>query len=72
MQRRNRRRNRKIIVAIASICGVATLLIAVYLGMAFYFDSHFFFRTKINGWEGFAAGGGESGRRRGRLSSHGV
>ena len=51
MQRRNRRRNRKIIVAIASICGVATLLIAVYLGMAFYFDSHFFFRTKINGWK---------------------
>ncbi len=48
-RRRRQRRNRMIVVG--SISGVILLLAAVYLAMAFYFSSHFFFRTKINGWK---------------------
>lgn len=48
-RRRRQRRNRNIIIG--SISGLILLLTAVYLAMAFYFSSHFFFRTKINGWK---------------------
>lgn len=44
-----RRRKRRIIIG--SITGVILLLAAVYFGMVFYFSSHFFFRTRINGWK---------------------
>lgn len=48
---RRRRRNRKRKIIIGSTAGVILLLAAVYFGLAFYFSSHFFFRTKINGWK---------------------
>lgn len=48
-RRRRQRRNRNIIIG--SISGLILLLTAVYLAMSFYFSSHFFFRTKINGWK---------------------
>ena len=44
-----RRRKRRIIIG--SIAGIILLLAAVYFGMALYFKSHFFFRTRINGWK---------------------
>ena len=46
-----RERKRKKRLVIGSIAGIMLLLAAVYFGMAFYFSSHFFFRTKINGWK---------------------
>ncbi len=49
MRRRKQKRRQKIILA--SILGVFLLLAAVYLFMGYYFSSHFFFRTKINGWK---------------------
>lgn len=49
MRQRERRRKRRIIIA--SIAAAALLLAAVYFGMVMYFNSHFFFRTKINGWK---------------------
>ncbi len=49
MRRRKQKRRLKIILA--SILGVFLLLAAVYLFMGYYFSSHFFFRTKINGWK---------------------
>lgn len=48
---RRRRRNRKRKIIIGSVAGVLLLLAAVYFGMSFYFSSHFFFRTRINGWK---------------------
>lgn len=49
MRDRERRRKRRIIIG--SVAGAALLLAAVYFGMVLYFSSHFFFRTKINGWK---------------------
>lgn len=49
MRDRERRRRRRIIIG--SITGIILLLAAVYFGMVLYFNSHFFFRTKINGWK---------------------
>ena len=49
MRDRERRRKRRIIIG--SAAGAILLLAAVYFGMALYFSSHFFFRTKINGWK---------------------
>lgn len=49
MRRRKRRRKLKIIIG--SVSGVILLLAAIYVAMGFYFSSHFFFRTKINGWK---------------------
>lgn len=49
MRRRKQRRKQKIIIA--SVLGVISLLAAAYLFMGYYFSSHFFFRTKINGWK---------------------
>ena len=49
MRDRERRRKRRIIIG--SLSGAVLLLTAAYLGMAMYFSSHFFFRTKINGWK---------------------
>lgn len=49
MRDRERRRKRRIVIG--SIAGVILLLAAVYFGMVMYFSSHFFFRTKINGWK---------------------
>ncbi len=46
-----RERKRKKRLVIGSVAGIMLLLAAVYFGMAFYFSSHFFFRTKINGWK---------------------
>lgn len=48
---RRRRRNRKRKIMIGSVAGVILLLAAAYVGMSFYFSSHFFFRTRINGWK---------------------
>lgn len=49
MRERERMRKRKIIIG--SVSGVVILLLALYLGMAFYFKNHFIFRTEINGWK---------------------
>ena len=48
MAKRRRRRKQK-----AVIIGVLlsfTVLVGLYVVSSFYFDEHFFFRTKINGW----------------------
>lgn len=50
MRERERKRRKRIKIA-AGTAGVALLLAAIYFGMAFYFSSHFFFRTRINGWK---------------------
>lgn len=49
MTKRKRRRKQRIIIG--STVGVILVLAAAYLAMSFYFSSHFFFRTKINGWK---------------------
>lgn len=49
MWERERKRKQKIIIG--SVTGIVVFLAAVYFGMAFYFNSHFFFRTRINGWK---------------------
>ncbi|MCI8484068.1 MAG: L,D-transpeptidase family protein [Lachnospiraceae bacterium] len=49
MWERERKRKQRIIIG--SVTGIVVLLAAIYFGMAFYFNSHFFFRTKINGWK---------------------
>ena len=36
---------KKVLIACAAVCGV---LLAVYLGFAFYFNSHYLWHTKIN------------------------
>ena len=48
MSKKRHRINGKIVVI--SISGVFLLLIILYLAASYYFTSHFFFRTKINGW----------------------
>ncbi|MEY8391262.1 peptidoglycan binding domain-containing protein [Lachnospiraceae bacterium 45-W7] len=49
MRRRKQRRKQKIIMV--SVSGAFLLLAALYLFMGYYFSSHFFFGTKINGWK---------------------
>lgn len=49
MLERKRRRRKRIIIG--SVAGTLLFLAAAYLAMTFYFSSHFFFRTKINGWK---------------------
>ena len=48
-EKRRRRRRRRIFLG--SVLGALTLLAAAYCGIAVYFSSHFFFRTKVNGWK---------------------
>ena len=48
-KKRRRRRQRRIFLGCA--IGAVTLLAAAYCGIAVYFSSHFFFRTKVNGWK---------------------
>lgn len=49
MLERERRRRRKIVIG--SVAGGVLFLAVIYFGLAFYFGSHFFFRTRINGWK---------------------
>lgn len=39
-------KNKKVII---TVCAIVVGLLAIYFGMAFYFTSHFYFRTTING-----------------------
>ena len=50
MGRRGRRRKQKQKVIIVSVALAVTLLIGLYFAISLYFSSHFFLRTKINGW----------------------
>lgn len=45
-----RKRSSKGKAIVISILAVFLLLTALYLAASYYFTSHFFFRTKINGW----------------------
>ncbi len=46
-----RKQKRKLRMIIGGISGVILLLLAIYLGFAFYFSNHFFFRSRINNWK---------------------
>lgn len=46
-KQRRRRKQRAVII---SVFLLFTVLVGLYVGISFYFDDHFFFRTKINGW----------------------
>ncbi len=48
-EKRRRRRQRRIFFG--SMIGTLAVLAVIYCGVAVYFSSHFFFRTKVNGWK---------------------
>ncbi|MFP3153226.1 L,D-transpeptidase/peptidoglycan binding protein [Lachnospiraceae bacterium ZAX-1] len=49
MSRENRKKKRIIGSIIISISTVAVVAFAIYIGLSFYFKSHFFFQTEVNG-----------------------
>lgn len=65
MWERERRRRRRIIIG--SISAAAVILLALYLGMSFYFKNHFIFRTEINGWK---AGGMTAEETEAKIADH--
>ena len=49
--REKRRRKRQRRIFLGSMFGTLAVLAVAYCGVAIYFNSHFFFRTKVNGWK---------------------